>query len=235
MTKKIIEKKAETKQPSYKKSHLFNGRNRPSSFNRTFHTLLEKSGNSTTAALGAAAIGLAGLIAFYLVNNRNKKRPLSKYLYDTYHEYKEDAEDVAHNMYEKGKELYDYTADYSKGIKNRANKVMKQPGALLLLGAVGGILAGGSLAYMVRRQIRPRGFFDKVAETAEAIKESAVTFSENVGSQDWIHATKEILETLNDHMGSEKKSKSHSNFNVQNAIDLGLCGYKLWENFSKRK
>lgn len=241
MSRKTIEAHSDVKRSStHGKNNIhLNGKTKPSARSKHSRTYLEEYGTNSTLALSAAAMGLAGAVTYFLLNTNNKKKNnkhLGKYLFDTYQDYKDEAEDIANNVYEKSKHIYDYATDYAENVKDKTSELMEKPASLLLLGATGALVIGGSIAYMLNRKPHASSFIDKFMDSVDNIKESASSFSDNIASQDWVQTLKNVLETIDERSHSrEHSSKSSSNFSIQNVIDLGIGGLKLWESISKRK
>ena len=237
MPKKNIAEKTphQQKHSTPKRHHVHHSQNGAKIHRSGKHSndFLEEYGNHL--ALGAVAMGLAGIGTFLLLNSKNKKRGFGEQIYDSYGEYAENAEDIANNVYEKGREIYDYATECAGNIRN---KMKDSPHwSLFLLGAAGGITIGGTIAYMISHQPHAnKNFLNKLIDVLDNIKESAGSISENINSSEWLERAKDVLETINDKVGLEKNSsKSHGNFSIKNAIDLGLTGFKLWECVSKKK
>lgn len=183
-------------------------------------------------ALGGVAMGIAGIATFLLLNSMNKKRGFGERVCNTYAEYKEDAEDIANNVYEKGREIYDYATDYADNMKN---KIKDKPNwSLFVLGAAAGVTIGGTLAYLSNHKSNNKNFLDKFIDVVDNIKESTSSVTDNINANEWVQTAKDILENINEKINSGKKS-SELHDSLQKAINLGLTGYKLWECFAKKK
>lgn len=182
-------------------------------------------------ALGGVAMGLAGIATFLLLNSMNKKRSFGERVSNTYAEYKEEAEDIANNVYEKGREIYDYATNYADNIKN---KIKDKPNwSLFVLGAAAGVTIGGALAYLSNHK-NNKNFLDKFIDVIDNIKESTSSVTDNINTNEWVQTAKDVLENINEKIYSGRKS-SEGHGSLEKVIDLGLTGYKIWESFSKKK
>lgn len=195
--------------------------------------------------LGIAAVGLAGIATFLLLKPKKKTRLLEKNVYDIYEDLKEEAEELAHNAYEKGKEAYEHASEYAENIKD----VIEHPDSktLFIAGTVGGSILGASLIYLLTRDgSKNDDLMNRTSHIFESIKDAANSASENVKLADWPQIAKEVIESLtqkitNNHENDEEEEEEGNNKNhhylshLQNAIELGVNGFRLWQNLNKKK
>lgn len=235
----ILEKKSSSKS-SHKRHNAYssNGaRKGRSTFDRLSHLHLLENTNANIA-LGIIAVGLAGAATFLLLNPKKKTKSLAKNLYNTYNDFRDDAEEFAQDAYEKGRKAYELASD-------TAHDLMEHPYSkpLLLAGTIGGTLLGVSLFYLMNRNHKKQNtnFFGKAAHVMDSIKEAANSATETVKSSDWFDTLKEVLEVINekaqeDGESDSPRSRSYGNSNnIQQAIELGLNGYRFWQNLKKKR
>lgn len=244
----IIEKKIASKSHKKASSHNAHGANGMqkdhANFNRSKKTRLFENKNANIG-LGAVAMGLAGVATFLLLNTKKKSRNLKKDFYNSFNDFKEEAEGLAHDAYEKGRRAYDLASDYARNVRETAHDAMEEPYSrnLLIAGTIGGTILGASLVYLLNRNHNeePTDFFGKAAHVFDSIKEAASSASENVRSADWLEAAKEVLDAVAESIHEEGEhnsshSRAHVNpLNIQQAIELGLSGYRFWQNLKRKR
>jgi len=252
MSKNIsIEKKPSSKS-SHKRSSSHNA-HQNGAFPKGIATgryLQKKLLNNVNAniALGIFAMGLAGATTFLILNKKSKNRTLNKRLFSTYNDIRDDAKEFAHNAYERGKRVYETASDYADNIRDTAHDVVEQPysGPLLLAGAVGGTILGASLVFLLNKNKKTdRNFLSRAMDAIDSLKGAATTAKENVKSTDWGSIANELIETFSERMHEERsededsprfdRSKGNAIHNLQNAIDMGISGFRLWQKLKNKR
>lgn len=199
-------------------------------------------------ALGVLAMGLAGAATFLILNKKRNNRTLNKKLFHTYNGLRDDARELAQNAYEKGKRAYETASDYAENIRDTAYDVAEQPysGPLLLAGTVGGTILGVSLAYLLTQNKKTdRSFLNRAMDAIDSLKGAANTATENVKSTDWGSIANGVIETISErlHEGSSEdeesfgqdRPKGHIINNLQDAIDMGISGFRLWQKLKNKR
>lgn len=247
----LIEKKTTLKSGANKRHSIHNGHGANSSqrpqrgLHSKINRLLSFEDLNTNIALGVIAMGLAGVATFLLLKPKKQTRNLRKDIYKTYRDFKEDAEEFAHDAYEKGKQAYDYATDYVESLKDTAHDVIEHPRSrsLLVAGTIGGTILGASLVYLLNRnnsKEHSETLFDKARYIVDSIKNVTNSASENLNSTNWLETAKEIIEAVSERVNAheeddEKLASNKHSLNLQNAIELGINGFRLWQNMKRRK
>lgn len=203
---------------------------------------------NTNLALGIFAMGLAGATTFLILQNKSKNKTLNQRLLNSYNDMRDDAKEFAHNAYERGRKAYDTAHDYAENIKETAYDVVEQPysGPLLLAGAVGGTILGASLVFLMNKNKKTdRSFLNRAMDAIDSLKGAATSAKENVKSTDWGSFANELIESFSERLhdeGSEDEeharhghSTNHTIHNLQNAIDMGISGFRLWQKLKNKR
>lgn len=200
-----------------------------------------KSSKDAKKALGALAAGLAGMASFFMLKAKKSKKSKSHF-YNSYADLKDNASDLAHDAYDRSRKVYDYAADYAENVKDTAYDIIDQPysGSLVLAGAIGGTILGATAVYLMtaKSSRNSSGLLDKAIHVFDVVKDSAEAAKENLQSHNWLDAAKDVLAQVSDKVHEFQDegrghSKNHSHLN--DAFNLALNGYHLFQNMSKKK
>lgn len=201
-------------------------------------------------ALGIVALGVAGAATFVVLNSKKRTKSLRGNLYQKYQILKDEAQDYAHDAYERGRQVYDSAADYAEGLREAAHDAMEQPhsGSLLLAGAIGGTLLGATAIYALSRRqhpaSQPQDFLSKMVDVFGNVKHAAESLTDQAKSGHWLESAKQFIESLQEHTDAhfEEERDEESAYRRQpsssplrDAIHLGIIGLRLWENLSQRR
>lgn len=181
--------------------------------------------NETNLALGAAALAVAGLTAFFMLKPAQEE------------------ERFVDQAYGAVRNAYDYATDYAENIKDTAHGYVEHPhsGSLLATGIIGGTLLGGAAIYLLsgkNPQKNAQNIVDKMSNIFDTVKENAYEAADNVNSSALINAAQEILESIvekaTSYVEEEVVRPSKKSHFFNNALEIGLNGLRIWKNLQKK-
>lgn len=237
----LIEKKHSGKSSHKKTSHHVN-QNGSFPKNASIKQYLPKKiFNNNNIALGLIAMGLAGTATLLILNKRRNANTMTRKLYNIGSE----AREFANDAFEKGKRAYDTVSDYAENFKDAAYDAVEQPysRSLLLAGAVGGTLLGASLVYFLNSKREDRTFLGKAIDTIDSLKDMASNAKDNVKSIDWGNIANDFIETVSERLFDDReeeesthgRSRGHTINNLQNVVDMGIRGFRLWQKLKNKR
>lgn len=192
--------------------------------------------------IGLSAAGIAGAAAFLIFTTRSPKKKTFHDLYETYDDFKDDAQEFAHNAYEKGKRAYSVASDIAETVKDGAYELIEHPTAYkgLALASIAGTALGATALYFLLRnsnEIHTDGVIGKAQKYLNNFKEA----TDEVLESDWATKLKGILALISEkaNISNENeeedrpkmRKKRSDHLDLDHIIELGLAGLKLFKNF----
>ncbi len=184
--------------------------------------------NDTNVALGAVALAIGGgLAAFFLLKPSEEEH------------YTDQAYDTVKNAYEYATDYAGNIKDYAENIKDTAYDMYEQPysTSLLVTGIISGTLLGASAIYLLSNSSNKstENLMEKLSDIMDTVSEAAHNTSDSIQSNKWFSAAQEIIESLVEKAGEYKEEVTHHKGHFLNdALEMGLNGYRVWKNLKKR-
>lgn len=163
--------------------------------------------NGTNLLVYAAAGGLIGATTTFLLATETGKK-VRKGLNHTCHDFCSKAQDYAHDMAEKGEEMF-----------TRHDDSMSHKYLPLVAGAIGGSVLGATIACLFEDEEAHYGLKEKSLHWMDKARDFI----------DLVHS-KVNTEEAEDLVSA---SKQHMTKGIQNALDWTMLGLRLWKNMKK--
>ena len=185
----------------------------------------------STVALGAVALAIGGLAAYFLLKPSDVE--------ETEEHYTDQAYDAVKNAYEYATDYAGNIRDYAGNMKDTAYDMIDQPysTSLLVTGIISGTLLGASAIYLLSNSSNrsSENLVERLSDIMDSVKEAAHSTSDSISSNKWFSAAQEIIESIVDKAGEYKEEVTHHKSHFLNdALEMGLNGFRVWQNLKKK-